>query len=43
MGCTGARITTTLLYEMQKRNANIGLAALCAGGGMRTALVVARD
>ena len=43
VGCTGARITTTLLYEMQKRNANIGLATLCAGGGMGTALVVAKD
>ncbi|MEJ2718697.1 MAG: thiolase family protein [Deltaproteobacteria bacterium] len=43
VGCTGARITTTLLYEMQKRNAGIGLSALCAGGGMGTALVVARD
>jgi acetyl-CoA C-acetyltransferase len=43
VGCTGARITTTLLYEMEKRNAQIGLSALCAGGGMGTALVVARD
>lgn len=43
VGCTGARITTSLLYEMQKRNAKIGLATLCAGGGMGTALVVASD
>lgn len=43
VGCTGARITTTLLYEMQKRSVKIGLATLCAGGGMGTALVVARD
>ncbi|HTY25208.1 MAG TPA: thiolase family protein [Desulfomonilaceae bacterium] len=43
VGCTGARITTTLLYEMQKRGAAVGLATLCAGGGMGTALVVARD
>jgi acetyl-CoA C-acetyltransferase len=43
VGCTGARITTTLLYEMQKRCAKIGLATLCAGGGMGTALVVVRD
>lgn len=43
VGCTGARITTTLIYEMQKRDAKIGLATLCAGGGMGTALVVARD
>jgi acetyl-CoA C-acetyltransferase len=43
VGCTGARITTTLIYEMRKRNAKTGLAALCAGGGMGTALVMARD
>ncbi len=43
VGCTGARITTTLLYEMNRRDAKIGLATLCAGGGMGTALVVARD
>jgi acetyl-CoA C-acetyltransferase len=43
VGCTGARITTTLIYEMQKRNAKIGLSTLCAGGGMGTALIVARD
>jgi len=43
VGCTGARITTTLLYEMQRRNARTGLATLCAGGGMGTALVLARD
>jgi acetyl-CoA C-acetyltransferase len=43
VGCAGARFTTTLLYEMQKRGAAVGLAALCAGGGMGTALVVARD
>ncbi|MCL5126293.1 MAG: thiolase family protein [Deltaproteobacteria bacterium] len=43
VGCTGARITTTLIYEMQKRDAKIGLATLCAGGGMGSALVVARD
>ncbi len=43
VGCTGARITTTLIYEMQKRGAKIGLSTLCAGGGMGTALVLARD
>jgi acetyl-CoA C-acetyltransferase len=39
---TGARITTTLLYEMAKRGLRRGLAALCAGKGMGTALVVER-
>jgi len=43
VGCSGARITTTLLYEMPRRNARIGLATLCSGGGMGTALIVARD
>jgi acetyl-CoA C-acetyltransferase len=43
VGCTGARITTTLLHEMHKRNVRTGLATLCAGGGMGTALLVARD
>ncbi len=43
VGCSGARITTTLLYEMPRRNARIGLATLCSGGGMGTAIIVARD
>jgi acetyl-CoA C-acetyltransferase len=43
VGCSGARITTTLLYEMPRRNARIGLATLRSGGGMGTALIVARD
>ncbi len=42
VGATGARITTTLLYEMQRRDVKHGLAALCAGGGMGTALVIER-
>ncbi len=43
VGCSGARITTTLLYEMPRSNAKIGLATLCSGGGMGTAIIVARD
>ena len=43
VGASGARILTTLLYEMQKRDAKKGLATLCIGGGMGTALVVGRD
>ena len=42
IGCTGARITTTLLYEMKKRNARRGLATLCISGGMGIALLVER-
>lgn len=43
IGASGARILTTLLYEMKKRDAKRGLATLCIGGGMGTALVVERD
>ena len=39
---SGARILTTLLYEMEKRDAKKGLATLCIGGGMGTALIVER-
>jgi acetyl-CoA C-acetyltransferase len=42
IGCSGARIIVTLLYEMQRRDAKVGLAALCVGGGMGFALVVER-
>ncbi|MFZ0061957.1 MAG: acetyl-CoA C-acetyltransferase [Pyrinomonadaceae bacterium] len=42
IGCTGVRITTTLLHEMQKRNAKRGLATLCVSGGMGLALLVDR-
>ncbi|WP_213981900.1 acetyl-CoA C-acetyltransferase [Sphingomonas sp. dw_22] len=43
IGASGARILTTLLYEMQKRDAKKGLATLCIGGGMGIALCVERD
>jgi acetyl-CoA C-acetyltransferase len=43
IGASGARVLTTLLYEMQKRNAKKGLATLCIGGGMGIAMCVARD
>lgn len=42
IGCTGARITTTLLHEMKKRGARRGLATLCISGGMGIALLVER-
>jgi acetyl-CoA C-acetyltransferase len=42
IGCTGVRITTTLLHELQKRNAKRGLATLCVSGGMGLALLVER-
>jgi acetyl-CoA C-acetyltransferase len=40
VGASGARILVTLLYEMKKRNSKYGLATLCIGGGMGTAVVV---
>ncbi len=42
IGCTGVRITTTLLHEMKKRKARRGLATLCVSGGMGLALLVER-
>ncbi len=43
VGASGARVLTTLLYEMQKRDAKKGLATLCIGGGMGIAMCVERD
>ncbi|PYX38349.1 MAG: acetyl-CoA C-acyltransferase [Acidobacteria bacterium] len=40
IGCTGARITTTLLHEMRKRKAKRGVATLCVSGGMGMALAI---
>ncbi|MBA1335476.1 MAG: Acetyl-CoA acetyltransferase [Firmicutes bacterium] len=40
IGASGARILVTLLYEMQKQKCRYGLATLCIGGGMGTAVVV---
>lgn len=40
IGASGARILTTLLYEMKKQKSKYGLATLCIGGGMGTALIV---
>ena len=42
VGCTGARILVSLLYEMQKRDSKKGLATLCVGGGMGCAAIVER-
>lgn len=43
IGCSGARIVVTLLHEMQRRDAKKGLATLCIGGGMGTAILVERE
>ncbi|HQR40830.1 MAG TPA: acetyl-CoA C-acetyltransferase, partial [Blastocatellia bacterium] len=42
IGASGARVLTTLLYEMRRRNARRGIAALCLGGGNAVALAVER-
>jgi len=42
IGCTGVRITTTLLHEMQKRKARRGIATLCISGGMGITLLLER-
>jgi len=43
IGASGARVLTTLLFEMQRRDAKRGLATLCIGGGMGVAMCVERD
>lgn len=40
IGASGARILTTLIYEMKRRDSNKGLATLCIGGGQGTALII---
>jgi acetyl-CoA acyltransferase len=42
LGCTGAKLTTTLLYEMQRRKARYGLVTMCVGGGMGAAGIFER-
>ena len=42
IGASGARILTTLLYEMKRRDCKIGLATLCIGGGQGSAIIVER-
>ncbi len=42
IGASGARVLTTLLYEMQRRDVHRGVAALCLGGGNAIALAVER-
>ena len=42
LGCTGAKLTATLLYEMQRRAARYGIVTMCVGGGMGAAAVFER-
>ena len=43
IGCSGARLIVTLLHEMKRRKVNLGLAALCIGGGQGMAMVVEKS
>jgi acetyl-CoA C-acetyltransferase len=42
IGCTGVRITTTLVHEMRRQTSKLGLATLCVSGGMGIALLLER-
>ena len=42
LGCTGAKLTTTLLYEMRRRQSRYGLVSMCVGGGMGAAGIFER-
>ena len=42
LGCTGAKLTTTLLFEMRRRNVRYGLVTMCIGGGMGAAGIFER-
>ena len=43
IGCTGARLIVSLLYEMKRRKVNLGLATLCIGGGQGMAMIVEKS
>jgi acetyl-CoA C-acetyltransferase len=43
VGCTGVRLVVTMIYEMRRRGLEIGLASLCAGGGMGTSILIHRS
>ena len=42
LGCTGAKLTTTILYEMRRRNVRYGMVTMCVGGGMGAAGIFER-
>jgi len=42
LGCTGAKLTTTILHEMKRRNARYGMVTMCVGGGMGAAGIFER-
>ena len=42
LGCSGAKLTTTLVHEMERRGARYGLQTMCEGGGMANAFIIER-
>ena len=42
LGCSGARLMTTLLYELERTNGRYGLQTMCEGGGMANATIIER-
>ena len=42
IAATGARMVVSMVHELARRNARIGVVAMCAGGGMGSALVIER-
>ena len=42
LGSTGARLITTLLHELERRDEQFGLVTMCCGGGLGTATLVER-
>ena len=42
LGCTGAKLTASLIYEMQRRNLRYGMVTMCVGGGMGAAGILER-
>jgi len=43
LGASGARLMTTLLHELERRNARYGLQTMCIGHGMATATIIERE
>lgn len=43
LGCSGARLVTTLLHELERRDLQLGLATMCCNGGLGIAVVIDRD
>ena len=43
LGCTGAKLTATLLHEMARRDVEYGIVSMCIGGGMGAAAIFKRD